>query len=295
MCKPGRKSAAINKIPNNMTTLPAFDLEGHRGCRGLMPENTIPAMIHALELGVTTLEMDVVITADNQVVLSHEPWMGHEIATTPDGRPTTLLNEKQHNIYKLDYATIKKYDVGLRTHPRFPQQKKMPAYKPLLTEVIDSVRAWCTSNQKNMPWFNIETKCLPAGDGLFHPKPGVFADNLMSVIRNKKIENHTIIQSFDFRTLQHLYRQKAPVILAMLIEDTDKRNPDEWIAELGFIPGICSPHYSLVNEQLVKWTHSKNMRLVPWTVNKPEDMQRLKDLGTDGLISDYPDLFTKLK
>src|ERR1700754_3858617 len=116
--------------------LPSFDKEGHRGCRGLMPENTIPAMMKALELGVTTLEMDAVITADNQVVLSHEPFFNHEITTKPDGKLVTAQEEKSLNIYKMTYAQTQQYDVGLRPHPRFPQQQKLKATKPLLKEVI---------------------------------------------------------------------------------------------------------------------------------------------------------------
>src|SRR5262245_19024474 len=108
-----------------------FDTQGHRGCRGLMPENTIPAMINALDLGVTTLEMDAVITRDNKVVMSHEPFFNHEIATKPDGSYVTEAEEKSLNIFLMTYDEVKKYDVGMKPHPRFPQQKKMNVVKPL--------------------------------------------------------------------------------------------------------------------------------------------------------------------
>src|SRR5580765_2886505 len=103
---------------------PAFDVEGHRGCRGLMPENTIPAMLKAIDLGVTTLEMDIVITKDSQVIVSHEPFFNHEITTKPDGSFVTEGEEHSLNIYNMSYTETQQFDVGLKTHPRFPEQAK---------------------------------------------------------------------------------------------------------------------------------------------------------------------------
>ena len=117
-----------------------FDIQGHRGCRGLMPENTIPAMITAIDLGVTTLELDVVVTKDKKVIVSHEPWFGRDITTKPDGSYMGEREEKRFNIYWMTYEQTRTFDVGIKPHPRFPQQQKMKVTKPLLTEVIDSVR-----------------------------------------------------------------------------------------------------------------------------------------------------------
>src|SRR5580765_1503590 len=135
---------------------PAFDVEGHRGCRGLMPENTIPAMLKAIDLGVTTLEMDVVITKDNKVVVSHEPWFETEITTKPDGSFVNPVEAMQLNIYQMSYDEVLKYDVGMKPHPRFPQQQKMKVVKPLLSDLIDSVEAYLV--KKNLPKvrYNIE-------------------------------------------------------------------------------------------------------------------------------------------
>ncbi|HLF45012.1 MAG TPA: glycerophosphodiester phosphodiesterase family protein, partial [Chitinophagaceae bacterium] len=147
-----------------------FDIQGHRGCRGLMPENTIAAMYKAIDLGVTTLEMDVVITKDNKVIVSHEPWMEKEITTRPDG--TYILStfeSMQLNIYKMDYEEVKTYDVGMKPHPRFPKQHKLKAIKPLLSDLIDSVEHYLSKNNLPKVQYNIETKSLPAGDIKFHP------------------------------------------------------------------------------------------------------------------------------
>jgi glycerophosphoryl diester phosphodiesterase len=268
-----------------------FDKQGHRGCRGLMPENTIPAMLNALQLGVTTLEMDVVITKDKKVILSHEPFFNHEIATKPDGLVVSEKEERNLNIYQMTYEETKRFDVGLKPHPRFPQQKKMAAYKPLLSDVIDSVRQYMMMAKRPFPYFNIETKSLPLTDGIFHPRPDEFVELLMGVIKEKELEEYVIIQSFDFRTLQYLHQKYPHIKTAMLIEDFDKRGIEKQMEALGFQPTIYSPHYSLVNDALVKYCHERKIKVIPWTVNTKAEIERLKKLGVDGIISDYPDLF----
>jgi len=268
-----------------------LDKQGHRGCRGLMPENTIPAMITALGLGVTTLELDVVVTKDKQLVVSHEPFFNHEIATKPNGEPVTEAEEKSLNIYRMTYAEVKKFDVGLRPHPRFPQQKKIKAYKPLLHELFDSVAHYMTMSRRPHPYFNIETKCLPIGDDLYHPKPDEFVELLIAVVKEKKLEDHVIIQSFDFRTLQYLHQHYPNIKTAMLIEDFDRRGIEKQIEALGFVPTVYSPAYSLVNERLIKYCHERKMKTIPWTVNTKEEIERLRKMGVDGMISDYPNLF----
>jgi glycerophosphoryl diester phosphodiesterase len=268
-----------------------FDKQGHRGCRGLMPENTIPAMLRALQLGVTTLEMDVVITKDKKVVLSHEPFFNHEITTRPDGSVVTEKEERSLNIFKMTYEEVKKFDVGLKPHPRFPQQQKKAAYKPLLSELLDSVRQYMMAAKRPLPFFNIETKSIPATDDVFHPKPAEFVELLIAVIKEKEIEDRVIIQSFDFRTLQYLHQHYPTIKTAMLIEDFDRRGIEKQIEALGFNPTIYSPHYSLVNEALLNYCHERKIKVIPWTVNKKEDIERLKKMGVNGIITDYPDLF----
>lgn len=268
-----------------------FDKQGHRGCRGLMPENTIPAMIYALGTPVTTLEMDVVITKDKKVILSHEPFFNHEITTKPDGNYVTEAEEKSLNIYQMTYEEVKKYDVGIKPHPRFPKQEKLKAIKPLLADVIDSVNNYMMMARRPFPYYNIETKCLPAGDGVYHPGPVEFVELVMAVIKEKNMEDYVIIQSFDFRTLQYLHQKYPHIKTAMLIEDDDKRSLEEQLKDLGFIPTIYSPHFSLVNANLLKKCHDKNMKVIPWTVNEKSKIDALKSMGADGVITDYPDLF----
>jgi glycerophosphoryl diester phosphodiesterase len=271
--------------------LGAFDTQGHRGCRGLMPENTIPAMLHALDLGVTTLEMDAVITKDNQVILSHEPFFNHEISTKPGGHFIDEKEERNLNFYQMTYGEVKTFDVGLKPHPRFPQQKKLNAVKPLLADVLDSVQHFMKTAKRPYPFFNIETKCSPATDNKYHPEPGQFVELLMKVIREKGMEKQVTIQSFDFRTLQYLHKNYPAISTAMLIEEKDTTPFEDQLKKAGFTANIYSPHFSAVTEDLIKKCHDKKMRIIPWTVNDKQAIERLKKAGVDGIISDFPNLF----
>ena len=272
-----------------------FDKEGHRGCRGLMPENTIPAMLKAIDLGVTTLETDAIITKDKKVILSHEPFFNHEIATKPDGSWVTEAEEKSLNIFHMDYDEVKKFDVGLRLHPRFPRQQKMAAVKPLLADMIDAVEQYCQANHKALPNYNIETKSQVATDDQYHPRPAEFVELIVAVIKEKKIEARVIIQSFDPRTLQYLHEHYPEFKTALLIEDFDKKTFALQLRDLGFLPSIYSPAHSLVTPLLVKQCHDAGISLLPWTVNDLAKIKELKKMGVNGVISDFPDLFLGIK
>ena len=287
----GCKAVQNEKMPNTVLQKPQFDRQGHRGCRGLMPENTIPAMIHAIQLGVHTLEIDVVVTGDSQLLVSHEAYFHNNITTKPDGSFVTPAEERSLNIFKMTYAETKRYDVGLKPHPGFPQQKKMPAIKPLLSDLIDSVEQYV--RDKNLPpvFYNIETKSSPLTDNIFHPAPAAYADRVVNMIKEKKIEGKSNIQSFDFRILQYLKQNHPSIKLGALIDGSDKRTPSEHIAALGFQPDSYSPHYSLVSPFMVNACRQLGMRLIPWTVNDKANIDKLKTMGVDGIITDYPNLF----
>jgi glycerophosphoryl diester phosphodiesterase len=282
-----RSSHPINKaMVNNQ-----FDKQGHRGCRGLMPENTIPAMVKALELGVTTLEMDVVITKDGEVILSHEPFFNHEITTKPDGAFVTETEEKSLNIFSMNYSEVKTYDVGLKPHPRFTQQEKIKVIKPLLKAVIDSCDSEAIKLKRALPLYNIETKTTVGGDEKYHPGPADFVNKLMAVISEKNMEERVIIQSFDIRTLQYLHQNYPTIKTALLVEEPFTKSLAFRLKELGFIPTIYSPHYALVTPLLVKQCKDIGMQLIPWTVNDKATITKLKNMGVDGIITDYPNLF----
>ncbi len=269
----------------------AFDKQGHRGCRGLMPENTIPAMLKAVDLGVTTLETDVVFTSDNVAILSHEPFFNEIITTYPEGRFLNPDEKKIFNIYKMNYAATQRFDVGLKVNPNFPQQQKMAVTKPSLSSMIDSVEAYTTA--KNLPkvFYNIETKTRVETDNIFHPAPVEFVNMLMKVVKEKNIQDRVIIQSFDMRTIQYLHKQYPDMKTALLVEADDKNSFRKQLTDLGFTPTIYSPEQIMVTPALVAECHEKNIKIIPWTVNDKSRIKELKKMGVDGIISDYPNLF----
>lgn len=272
-----------------------LDKQGHRGARGLMPENTIPAMLEAIRQGVTTIEMDVVITADRKVVVSHDPYMNAIFCTDPNGKNITEQDQKNHLIFGMHYDEVRKWDVGLKHHPQFPNQKKMAVQKPLLVDLIDSVEQYIKLNKLTPVRYNIETKSSPLGDGISNPLPEEFVSLLISVIEKKKIRHRVTIQSFDKRTLQVLHRTDPSIQTSFLVPFSNKKMPNELIEELGFKPSIISPELRLVNPAYVKSCHDANMKLVVWTVNDVETIHQMISLGVDGIISDYPNLFNALK
>jgi len=270
-----------------------FDKQGHRGARGLMPENTVGGMLRALDLGVTTIGMNVVISKDNQVVLSHEPYFNNEISLLPSGKPIPLKEEQSYNMYKMDYAEIKKFDVGSKVHKRYPGQQKYKAYKPLLAEVIDSVEAYVKLHKLPKPNYAIEIKTVRKGDLVFHPEPAAFSQLVMDVIVAKKMTKRTIIQAFDIRTLQYVHEQYPKLKTALMIDE--KEDFENNIKDLGYIPTVYSPYSVLVGKGLVDRCHAAGIKIIPWTVNSIKQMNYMVGLGVDGVITDYPNLFNSLE
>lgn len=270
-----------------------FDLQGHRGARGLLPENTVDGFLRALDLGVNTLELDVVVSADSQLVVSHEPWMSHAICSTPEGEPIEEDTRDRYNLYQMPYSDIQQYDCGSRGNAGFPEQEARPTFKPLLTTVIDSVEAYRLTHNLPEVRYNVETKSSPNGDGFFHPNPNAFARLVHTTLSERGVLDRSTVQSFDVRTLQAMRAIDDEVQLALLVGDTDPL--ETHLDVLGFVPEIYSPHYRLVDEALVHEVQERGMKLIPWTVNSVDDMQRLVELGVDGLITDYPDRFSAVR
>jgi glycerophosphoryl diester phosphodiesterase len=264
-----------------------IDGQAHRGGRALMPENTIPAMIHAIELGVRTLELDCVISADNKVVVSHDVYMSANFMRTPDGKDIEKKDEKSYAIYKMTYDSVRSYDAGTKPHPEFQDQKKMKTYKPLLSELIDSVEAYVKLHHLKPVYYNMETKCSPQGDGTFHPTPDVFTKLVMEVINKKHIAARVTVQSFDIRTLQIIHKDFPQQNTALLVYNKDDFATN--IKTLGFTPGIYSPYYAVVTPELVKEAHQMKVAVLPWTVNETSDMEKMISYGVDGIITDCPD------
>lgn len=280
-CKTMQKTNSATKVE-----FPAFSTEAHRGGRGLMPENTIIAMRNAIDFGITTLEMDTHITKDGKVVVTHDDYLSPSFMLTPEGKEIPKSDAKKYPVYQMDYSLLKQFDLGSKFHADFPQQKKIKTHIPLLADLIDDVQQY--SKGKRQMFYNIETKCSAKGDGIVNPGPEDFVKLLMDVIEKKGITPYVVIQSFDKRTLQVLHKKYPQVRTSFLV--SNKKTLEENLEDLGFNPFILSPAYKMVDADLVKKCHDRNIKVIPWTVNTKEEIIALKQLNVDGIISDYTNL-----
>lgn len=262
-------------------------VQGHRGERGNLPENTLEAFIGAIHKGVDVIELDVVISKDRKVVVSHEPYMSSLYMSTPNGEAITKKEEKQYNLYQMLYETIKVFDSGSRGNKNFPNQKKMKTYKPLLSEVFDKIENELVTKNLPLVKYNIEIKSEKAEYGISQPQPNEFIELVMDVVKEKKMQNRINIQSFDPIILNELHQKYPTIEIAYLVgKGSIKGN----MKHLNFIPQIYSPNFALIkNEKTVDSIKALQMKLIPWTVNEPEDIKRMIDLQVDGIITDYPE------
>jgi glycerophosphoryl diester phosphodiesterase len=266
-----------------------LDVQGHRGCRGLHPENSLPAFKKALDLNVNTLELGVVISKDKQVVVSHEPFMNHEFALDVFGNEIAPDIEKSFNVYTMTYDSIKLYDCGTIGNSRFPFQEKEPVYKPLLTEVIDLAEA----KSNHTISYNIEIKSKPEYDGIYAPSLEDYVQLVLNVISSKNIENRTSIQSFDLRALEEAKKKNPKFQISLLVDDNEYIETK--LSKLSFTPEIISPYFKLLDQQTVSKYQAEGFKIIPWTVNEIGDINLMIDLKVDGIISDYPNKVIQLK
>jgi glycerophosphoryl diester phosphodiesterase len=298
-------------VSGDAARLGPFDLEAHRGGRALRPENTLPSFANALSMGVDTLELDMGVTKDGVIVVSHERGLNPDLARGPDGK---YISSGIPYI-KLTLDEVKKYDVG-QIRPgsdyaaRFPDQLAIPGTRiPTLAEVFDLVRR---SGDQHVR-LNIETKIDPT-----HPEesldPQSFVTDVLDLLRREHFTDRVMIESFDWRTLL-LVQKQAPEIPTVYL--TQVQQPEEniyldkaspWTAGFdpvkygGSVPRavkaaggkIWSPLYEDVTPSSIAEAHSLGLPVIVWTVNDPKDMSRLIDMGVDGIISDRPDLLRKV-
>lgn len=264
-----------------------IEIHGHRGARGLFPENTITAFIEAAKLGVDFLEMDLVISKDKKVVVSHEAWMNPDFCTKPDGKKIEKNAQQKYNLYKMNYSEIVGFDCGKKGNKEFPKQKSIPAYKPLLSEVITKVDAFTKSNHLPLINYNIEIKSELTDCYIFNPKPKIFVNLVLSEIKKLNIQSRIILQSFDVKILQEIQKKNPAIKISLLVEN--ELSMEANLKKLGFVPTIYAPNFNLINKNLVKALNAKNIKLIAWTVNEIADVKRLINMGVNSIITDYPD------
>jgi len=263
-----------------------IQVQGHRGERGNLPENSIPAFLGALRKGVDVLELDVVISKDQQVVVSHEPVMLPLYMLTPEGDSIATEDAEKYNLYTMDYAEIKQFDGGSKGNVRFPQQQKMKTYKPLLSEVFDTVAATIKAEGLKPVKFNIEIKSVPEEYDVFQPQPEAFVALVMQVIQKYTMEAQVNVQSFDPAILEVMHKNYPDIELAYLVgENSYAENK----TNLTFQPEIYSPYFKLLDSSEVAQIRKDGLKVIPWTVNEPEDIEQVIALELDAIITDYPE------
>lgn len=270
----------------------SIDLQGHRGARGLAPENTIPSFKLAVDHGATTLELDLVVSKDRQLVISHEPWFNPVFTTKPDGAALDTSEQKKYNLYRMNYEEIAQFDVGKRVHPDFPEQKAMAVSKPLFKDMVRDIDAYVKEKGKKPIRYNIEVKSSAKWYDRMVPNPAAYAQLVLEAINELGIKDRCNVQSFDFEILKQVHAQDSTIRLDVLIGGGE---PIESVIEkLGFKPYSWNPYFTNVTDSIVEHAHAINMSVIPWTVNEPKDMKMLVEMGVDGIITDYPNRFWEI-
>ncbi|WP_126973295.1 glycerophosphodiester phosphodiesterase family protein [Gynurincola endophyticus] len=276
--------------PNIPDSFPkSFWMEGHRGARGLSPENTIPSMIKAIDHGANFIEVDLYLTKDEQILVAHDPLPNFRHTLYEDGTEITADDAKKFVFHQMNYEDIKKFDVGSKFFETYPEQEKIKVSMPLFGEMIDSVEAYTKTKGLQPVVYNIELKTSPYYDSIgYNATPQVLVDKLMELIKSKNIGDRYYIQSFDKRVLVYSKEKYPQVPLGFLTGD-GKVSMSQHLDELGFLPDMYIPAYGITTKELIDSVHAKGMKFVNWTVNEKADMQRLIEWGVDGIITDYMD------
>ena len=264
-----------------------IDLQAHRGGAGLMPENTFSSMKNAMDLHVNTLEFDLQISADGQVVVSHDAYFHSRYAMRPDSTYIQKEDPKEY-LYTMPYDSIAKYDVGLRFVDRWPEQKKLSEHKPLASALIDYTEKYAKEKNLSAFRYNIEIKSRKGkGEGNLWPDYKDFCDICIPLLLSKNLGDRLVVQSFDVRALEYIHKKWPEVILSYLTED--ETDIVQILSQISFKPTWWSPNYQVVTRTNVAYCHGLGIKVVPWTVDEPEDIRRMVEVGSDAIISNYPD------
>ena len=264
------------------------DIGGNRGYRGMYPENSIQGFTRAVKIGVNTIEVDVVISKDNKVVVSHSLVVEDDICSTPAGSPVTEADKDKYKIYSMAYEEIAKFDCGSRGNARFTDQVKNANHKPLLTDVIDAVEKYIKDNNLPPVNYNIQIISSKKGDEVMHPEPPQFSKLVYEVVKAKGVLTHTLFSSLDMRVLQELHKTDESAMTALMSEkSTDVLETN--LKDLHFNPTVYSPAFLLCNKSMITKCHALGIKVIAWTPNEISKMTALKNDGVDGIITDYPD------
>ncbi|TNJ39018.1 glycerophosphodiester phosphodiesterase [Chlorobaculum thiosulfatiphilum] len=256
----------------------AFEIQAHRGARAFYPENTLQAFCKAVDLGCRVIELDLNVSRDLRVVVSHDPWVNLLLAGEASRR----------SLYSMSYEEIAQFDCG-EPSPDFPLQQRVRAVRPELHEVFSALEAHLRrAGRPGEMICNLEVKSWPELDGTAHPPPGEYAALVTRQIAASGFERRVRLQSFDARIIAEAKRLMPALSYGLLVEERSAF--DVFPERPGFVPEYVNPRCDLVDEALVAWLHGLGAKVVAWTVNRPEEMLRMKRFGADGIITDHPEI-----
>ena len=264
-----------------------IDVQPHRGGAGVRPENTFSSMQYSIDLGVNTLEMDMQITSDRQVIISHENYFHPDYCTRPDGSEILKGDPKEY-IFTMPYDSVARYETGLKVNPRFPDQKKIREHKPLASDLIDFIEHYTAERGVSPMRYNIEVKTSDKkGEGEKWAEYHEFVDITIPLLQSKNLGDRLVIQCFDERALRYMHEAYPDLFLSYL---TNKEQDLEGLLDkLGFVPDWWSPNYEGITPENVKLAHEKGIKVVPWTVDDEGEIRRMIECDVDAIISNYPE------
>ena len=259
---------------------------GHRGARGLFPENTLEGIESTLLLPVDGIEIDIVVSKDNQLIVSHNPFAEHQFCLDPKGNEIKQEDELSHNFHQMNYEDILRYDVGSKVVPRFLYQEKFQVKIPLLSKVFELL------NQKTTADFTffLEVKSEEKMYGEYYPYPEEYAQLVFDFLEKNKIEGQLIVKSFDPKFMNAFHKIAGKKYsLGLLVEN--KLSLEENLNRLEFVPEFYNPDFCLVTARLSTELQEKGIKLVSWTINEEEEIEQIRKVGGYGIITDYPNKF----
>lgn len=259
-----------------------FEIQAHRGARAFYPENTLQAFCKAADMGCRVIELDLVVSRDLHVVVSHDPWIS---CSSADGMSAPT-------IFSMSLEEIARFDCGA-VSPAFPLQQSVRAVRPLLSEVFRTVEALlCGLGRPGAMIYNLEVKSWPEQVGRFHPDAREYAALVLREIAGSGLENRIRLQSFDDRLLREAWLLNPALCYGLLVDTIAIL--DDFPDRPGFVPEYVNPRFDLVDAALVSRLHALGAKVVAWTVNRPEEALAMKRSGLDGIITDHPELFMNM-
>jgi len=256
---------------------------GHRGCRGILPENSINGFEKAINLGVDGIEFDVVLNKDKQIVISHAPYMEQKYCLLPDGR--RIEQEKEFNLFQMTQMEIEQFDCGSKYHPNFPEQKKLKTYKPLLQELFDKI-----DFSEVMLLFEIKSEKRYYGK--YQPEPNEYVDIILKEVSNYVHRENIFFMSFDANIINELHK-RAPQYKLVYLTYAPFKSVKSSIKDLTIQPYAIGMYNPTISKREIIKAHELGIVVFAWTVNSYKDFERLKRYGIDGIITDYPGAFIK--